>query len=260
MQVLFPPAVLDEGVERLRFERDPGPDLVVLVEAGAEGADLVDPGHDRQPFGAFSQHLRPILPQGELQLVGDMPQTALIEDFHLPRKPVQNRGISVRHQEKTRELLEGLEAPLEKAVPMPVVGADVDSRHPDRSAFHVLHQDLQLPPPFLDATDADSRTVRLAPGLSLRVERKGDLFPGFLHRPPDRHLVDRQTYNRHERLRHAERGQRAQKPQLPSNLRHDPLVGIQLNGLRAVDWRAYADLVESGPVFPYDVLRQEKPV
>ena len=68
MLTFFLPAVLDEGVERLCFERDHGSDLLVIVEAGADGADLVDPGHDGQPFGAFSFHLCPVLPQGELQL------------------------------------------------------------------------------------------------------------------------------------------------------------------------------------------------
>ena len=61
----------------------------------------------------------------------------------------------------------------------------------------------------------------------LRIERKGDLFPGFLHRSPDRHLVDRRPEGRHERLRHAKGRQGAQKPQLPSNLQRDPLVGVQ---------------------------------
>ena len=227
MLTFFLPAVLDEGVERLCFERDHGSDLLVIVEAGADGADLVDPGHDGQPFGAFSFHLCPVLPQGELQLVRNMPQTALIQDLYLPCKPIQDGGVSIRHQEKARELLECLEALFEKTVPVPVVGADIDSRHPDRSAFHILHQDLQLLAPFLDATDADSRAIRLAPGLSLRVKRKGDLFPGFLHRLPDGHLVDRRPKGRHELLRHPEGRQRPQKPQLPSDLRRDPLVGIQ---------------------------------
>ncbi len=59
---------------------------------------------------------------------------------------------------------------------------------------------------------------------SLLVEGKGDLFPSFLHRSPDCHLVDRRPESRHERLRQAKVRQRAQKPQLPSDLRRDPLV------------------------------------
>lgn len=109
---------------------------------------------------------------------------------------------------------------------MPVAGADVDAGHPNGSAFHVLHQDLQLLAPILDAFDADSRFVRLSPGLPLRIERERDLFPGFLNRSPDRHLVDRRPEGLPERFRHAKGRQCSQKPQLPSHLRCDPLVGF----------------------------------
>ena len=69
--------------------------------------------------------------------------------------------------------------------------------------------------------------VPSASGLSCRIERKGDLFPGFLHRLPNGHLVDRCPKGRHELLGHPEGGQRPQKSQLPSDLRRDPLVGIK---------------------------------
>ena len=42
-------------------------------------------------------------------------------DFDLPFEPVQDGGVSVRHQEKGLELLESLEALLEKTVPVSVV-------------------------------------------------------------------------------------------------------------------------------------------
>ncbi len=227
MFVLLRPAILDEFIELLRFERDQGLDFLVRVDTGADSHDVVDPGHNGEPFGALPLYFRFVLPQGEFQLMGNMPKTALVQNCHFPFEPVQNGRVSVRHQEKALELLECLETLLEKPVPVPVVGADVDSRHPDRSAFHVLHQNLQFLAPFLDAFDADSRPVRLAPGFSLRIERERDLFPGFLHRPPDRHLVDRRSEGCHELFRHAKGRQGAQKPQLPSNLRRDPLVGIK---------------------------------
>ena len=72
-----------------------------------------------------------------------------------------------------------LETLVEKTISVPVVGADIDPAHPDRSAFHILIRDLQLLAPFLDASDADSRSVPLAPGLlppSVRAKRRSLLL------------------------------------------------------------------------------------
>ena len=156
-----------------------------------------------------------------------MPKTPLSQHLDRPFEPVQDGGLSVRHQEKALELLQRRKALLEKSSPVSFVGADVEPRHPDGSAFHVLDQNLELLAPLLDAFDADSRPVRLAPGLLLRVDRKGELFPGFLHRAPQGHLVDRRPEGCHERLRHPIGRQGLQKPQLSADLRGDPLVGIQ---------------------------------
>ena len=125
------------GVERLHFEVDDGLNLFVLVDPGADGADLVDPGHDREPFGAFSFHLRPILPQGKLELMGNMPKTALEQNIDLSFQSVEDGGIAVCHQKKALELLENLEVLFKESVPVPVVGTDVDPCYPDRFAFHV---------------------------------------------------------------------------------------------------------------------------
>ena len=85
-------------------------DLVVILQSGTYGAEVVNPGHDGDLFGAFACHLRPILPKGKLQLVGDMPYAALEMDFDPPLESVQDEGVSCRHQEKALELLESPES------------------------------------------------------------------------------------------------------------------------------------------------------
>ena len=128
----------------------------MLVDSRSIGTDLIDLGERRQPFGAFSFHACPVLPQGKLHLVRDMPQTALKKDVALPFEPIEDGGASIRHQKKALELFESLQALPEEAVPSPVVGADIDSGHPDRSPFHVLDQNLHLLVSLLGSANADS--------------------------------------------------------------------------------------------------------
>ena len=67
----------------------------MLVDSRSIGTDLIDLGERRQPFGAFSFHACPVLPQGELHLVRDMPQTALKKDVALPFEPIEDGGASI---------------------------------------------------------------------------------------------------------------------------------------------------------------------
>ena len=187
----------------------------------------MDLGESGQPFGAFSFHLGLVLPQVKLHLVSDMPQTALKKDFDLFFEPVEDGGVSFRHQNKSLECFENLHVLPEESVPAPVVGADVDSCDPDCSLFHVLDQNLQLLTTLLDSPNADSRTIGLSSGLAVGIQGKRDLFAGFLHRPPDRHLVDHRAKGFHEQLRHPKRGQGSQQTQLPPDLWSDPLIEIQ---------------------------------
>ena len=174
----------DEGVKPLCFLIDQGMDLVMLVDSRSIGTDLIDLGERRQPFGAFSFHACPVLPQGKLHLVRDMPQTALKKDFDRSFEPIEDCGVSIRHQKKALERFEPLQALPEEAIPAPIVGADVDSGHPNRSPFQVLDQDLQLLASFLDPPNANARAIGLSSGLPLGIQGKRDLFARLLHRPP----------------------------------------------------------------------------
>ncbi len=177
-------ASLDESLKPLCLQVDRGLDLVRIVDTRTNGTDLMALGESGQPFGAFSFDPCPVLPQGELHLVGNMPQTALKKDFDRSFEPIEDCGVSIRHQKKALERFEPLQALPEEAIPAPIVGADVDSGHPNRSPFQVLDQDLQLLASFLDPPNANARAIGLSSGLPLGIQGKRDLFARLLHRPP----------------------------------------------------------------------------
>ncbi len=92
--------------------------------SGPKGPNVVDLEHDGYPFGALPGHVLPIPPQGNLQLVGNIPQTPLHEDFDLAFEPVENARLAVGDQQKLLERLQGRQAGLKQPIPAAMIAAD----------------------------------------------------------------------------------------------------------------------------------------
>lgn len=181
----------DHRLQALRFRGNHLQDDLFLLHPGADRTDLQNLAQNMKPVLALAGHLFLVFPKDVLQLMGNMPETALEKERDLSLQSVQDRGVPVGQQKEVLERLESLQAGPEQLPPTSVVGADIHPGHPDASAFPVLDEHLQLLALLLDPGDPDSRPIRFLSGPFRRVQGEGDLLGRLLNRLPDRHLVER---------------------------------------------------------------------